>query len=53
MTERNASDPLHAIIVGCGRVGAGMARRLTQEGYTVTVNRPDHPRVQPARGHLR
>ena len=29
--------PLHAIIVGCGRVGAGMARRLTQEGYTVTV----------------
>jgi len=28
---------LHAIIVGCGRVGSGMARRLTDEGYTVTV----------------
>ncbi len=24
--------PLHAIIVGCGRVGAGMARRLSARG---------------------
>ena len=29
--------PLHAVIVGCGRVGAGMAHRLAAEGYTVTV----------------
>ena len=33
----DAQTPLHAIIVGCGRVGSGMARRLTDEGYTVTV----------------
>ena len=31
------SIPLHAIIVGCGRVGAGMAGRFSAEGYTVTV----------------
>jgi len=38
MTDQDrAPDPLHAIIVGCGRVGAGMARRLCDEGYTVTV----------------
>ena len=36
MTDAQSS-PLHAIIVGCGRVGAGMAHRLTAEGYTVTV----------------
>ena len=38
MTDQDqAPTPLHAIIVGCGRVGAGMARRLCDEGYTVTV----------------
>lgn len=31
------SIPLHAVIVGCGRVGAGMAARLSEAGYTVTV----------------
>lgn len=27
----------HVIIVGCGRVGSGLARRLTSEGHTVAV----------------
>lgn len=34
---RASAGPLHAIIVGCGRVGAGMAHRLDAAGYTVTV----------------
>jgi trk system potassium uptake protein TrkA len=37
MTDHRLSTPLHAIIVGCGRVGAGMAERLAAEGYSVTV----------------
>ena len=27
----------HVIIVGCGRVGSGLARRLTSQGHTVAV----------------
>ncbi len=27
----------HAVIIGCGRVGAGLAQRLTSSDYTVTV----------------
>ncbi len=27
----------HAVIVGCGRVGSSLARRLTDEGYSVAV----------------
>ncbi len=27
----------HVVIVGCGRVGSGLARRLTSEGHTVAV----------------
>ncbi len=37
MTDHQPPAPLHAIIVGCGRVGSGMAERLTSEGYSVTV----------------
>jgi trk system potassium uptake protein len=29
--------PVHVIIVGCGRVGAGLATGLTREGHTVAV----------------
>lgn len=31
------STPLHAVIVGCGRVGAGLAQRLAAADYTVAV----------------
>ena len=34
MTDEAHPTPLHAIIVGCGRVGAGMARRLTRRRGT-------------------
>ena len=27
----------HVVVVGCGRVGAGITRRLLDDGYTVTV----------------
>ncbi len=30
-------DRPHAVIIGCGRVGAGLADRLTSADYTVTV----------------
>jgi trk system potassium uptake protein TrkA len=33
MAERSK----HVVIVGCGRVGSGLARRLTGEGYTVAI----------------
>jgi trk system potassium uptake protein TrkA len=33
MTERTQ----HAVVVGCGRVGAGLALRLSDQGYTVAV----------------
>jgi trk system potassium uptake protein TrkA len=33
MTERDA----HVIVVGCGRVGAGLAHRLVESGRTVTI----------------
>jgi trk system potassium uptake protein TrkA len=33
MTQR----PLHAVVVGCGRVGTGVTRRLVERGYTVAV----------------
>lgn len=31
------SRPQHAVVVGCGRVGTGITRRLVEQGYTVTV----------------
>ncbi len=30
-------DPVRAVIVGCGRVGAGLAERLARAGHDVTV----------------
>ena len=37
------SRPQHGVVVGCGRVGTGIARRLVDLGYTVAVidQRPD------------
>jgi trk system potassium uptake protein TrkA len=29
--------PQHAVVVGCGRVGTGVTRRLLEQGYTVAV----------------
>ncbi|HTZ10682.1 MAG TPA: NAD-binding protein, partial [Acidimicrobiales bacterium] len=29
--------PVHVVIVGCGRVGSGLAVRLTEQGHTVAV----------------
>jgi trk system potassium uptake protein TrkA len=37
MTRRDASRSQHAVVVGCGRVGTGIARRLVEQGYTVAV----------------
>jgi len=31
------SRPQHAVVVGCGRVGTGVTRRLVEQGYTVAV----------------
>jgi trk system potassium uptake protein TrkA len=31
------SRPQHAVVVGCGRVGTGITRRLVEQGYTVAV----------------
>lgn len=28
---------VHVIVVGCGRVGSGLAIELVEEGYTVAV----------------
>lgn len=39
MEERTHRDERtnHVVIVGCGRVGSGLARRITTAGYTVAV----------------
>ncbi len=37
MTDQPRPESLHAVIVGCGRVGSGMTERLLVEGYTVSV----------------
>lgn len=37
MTEDIPTAAPHVVIVGCGRVGSGLARRLTEEGSTVAV----------------
>jgi trk system potassium uptake protein TrkA len=31
------TDPQHVIVVGCGRVGSSLARRITAAGHTVAV----------------
>jgi trk system potassium uptake protein TrkA len=31
------SRPQHGVVVGCGRVGTGITRRLVDQGYTVAV----------------
>ncbi|MDA8268588.1 MAG: NAD-binding protein, partial [Actinomycetota bacterium] len=28
---------MHIVVVGCGRVGAGLAVRLVEQGHTVAV----------------
>src|ERR1700685_2613148 len=29
--------PVHVVIVGCGRVGSGLAIRLVEQGHTVSI----------------
>ena len=31
------TDPVHIVVVGCGRVGSGLAVSLTEEGHTVAI----------------
>src|SRR5215469_17086295 len=35
--ERNEVENVHAVVVGCGRVGSAVATRLVSEGWSVSV----------------